>query len=179
MPNTKTVLDDLGSMAFKELVASFSGQEVKVSVGEFAITDTSTSTLLVLLTDVDVVLTDMLIGVDQTLADTDTDIIIDYDTDLTFSSPLGVILNVEGFDGTGLPTGVYTIANVTGNSSGLVQANFPLLLPAGSALRARLINNENSQAVHFFVTAKYHPADDLLTLTPDVRTGKVLKTVAR
>ena len=179
MPVIKTVLDDLGSVVVKELVAAFNGQEVKVTKGAFAVADTTTYSDVLLMTQEELVLTNVYVGVESALANIDTDIIIDWDTDLSFATPLGVILNVEGFDSVGLPAGVYSVANVTGNPTNLVQATFPLLLPANSAIRVRFINNEGTTE-NFFVMAAYHPAEDLLAFRPStVPAGRVLKQANR
>lgn len=176
MPDVRTVIDDLGSIAFRELVASFDGQVVSTCQGAYQIADTATAGLFLMMPERDVVITDIRIMVDQTLADTDTDIVISYDDAVAFGSPV-VILNVEGFNATGLTAGIYSVPDVTGNATGLVQLSPPYLLPANNILRAVFINNENAQPVDFAVVVDYHPADDLLALTPDAPQPRKVQSV--
>lgn len=178
MPDVKTVVDDLGSQAFKELVRSFAGQKVRTgAVSSGTISDAATGSVVFLLADEDLIVTDCLIMHDlgAVWSDVDTDLFIEHDIDLQFGSATAV-LDAQGFNTNNHPAGLTRASDVVADA--VATQTFPFLLPAGSALRARLVNNEGSDAV-LTMSAKYHPADDLLVLTPDVDSGKVLNREAR
>jgi len=179
MPVTKILIDDLGSQAFKELVDAVSAAEVKsavVSTGSIA--DAATGSAVFLMTDVDLVVTDVMVASDAAAdwADTTTDLFIEHDTDTAFGSATAV-LSREGFNTNNFPAGL-SLASDAPEGDGTDVTTMPFILPAGAALRARLVNNEGGALVAYF-GAKYIPMDDLIALVPNVSSGKVLKEVDR